>query len=219
MKRVLAIFGVLAIATIMFGGVASASEECTTDTTGWVLESPGPKWVQVDERTVVDQKAQDAVPGYWANLIWHNYTGNDKEYPADGSGPSLDDPNWHALPADPQSEVHSVPPRVPNVPYNVSNENSGHGSWFLWTGTWVPEVPAVEEVTHQEYKFEKTTCVDKPVPPKNPNNPNPPADNPPNADVPTQPELPHTGANPWLAAIGVLMVGAGAGAIKLTALL
>jgi hypothetical protein len=41
-----------------------------------------------------------------------------------------------------------VPPRVPNEPYNVSNENSGRGAWFLWTGTWAPATDAV-----YEYRF------------------------------------------------------------------
>jgi hypothetical protein len=47
---------------------------------------------------------------------------------------------------------------------------------------------------------------------------NPPKDNPPKADTPPkQPELPHTGANMWLAAVGALMTGLGAGLVKLTA--
>lgn len=124
---------------------ASADTECVpqdayTETSGWLDTSPGPGWYQVDSRIKVP-----ATEGHWVDLVWHNYTGNQ---PPPNEPPELGDPNWHALPADPQSAVHSVPPRVPNEPYNVSNENSGRGSWFLWTGTWAPASDAV-----YEYRF------------------------------------------------------------------
>ena len=124
---------------------ASADTECVpqdayTETSGWLDTSPGPGWYQVDSRIKVP-----ATEAHWVDLVWHNYTGNQ---PPPNEPPELGDPHWHALPADPQSAVHSVPPRVPNEPYNVSNESSGRGSWFLWTGTWVPASDAV-----LEYRF------------------------------------------------------------------
>jgi LPXTG-motif cell wall-anchored protein len=231
MKRLFAIISAMSIATIMFGGVAIAGEKvCNTETTGWVLESPGPKWVQVDEKTVTDQEAVAAVPGHWddTDVTFYTWTGGPfVDAPpvySDDTETSLNE-GWNATNGDPQGQPHQN--REPRVPYNVSNnpnDEPGLGSWFLQSGVWVPEVPAVDAVTHQEYKFEKTTCVntpDEPKPPKDHNPPahhNPPADNPPKADVPpAQPELPHTGANMWLAAVGALMTGLGAGLVKLTA--
>lgn len=113
-------------------------QEAYTQTSGWVDESPGEGWYQVDS-----QVKTPATAAHWTNLVWHNYTSQQPE-----SAPALDDSNWHALPAKPAAEGHSVPPRVPNVPYNISNGESGNGSWFLVTGDWVEATAAV-----YEYKF------------------------------------------------------------------
>jgi len=66
--------GVLAVAvgllTLGLGGVANAADEdldCTTETTGWVTESPGAAWVQVDQRTVTDKDATEGSYTEWEN--------------------------------------------------------------------------------------------------------------------------------------------------------
>lgn len=111
-----------------------------TDTTDWVATSPGTGWYQVASRVKTAATADS-----WTNLVWHNYAGNQ---PPSDEPPALTDGNWHVVQGDPQSANHMVPPRVPNVPYNVSNENNGRGSWYLWTGTLVPGSDAV-----MEYQF------------------------------------------------------------------
>ena len=72
MKKYLSIAAAL---IVMVGVVAttgtagtSSEEPCEpqdawTDTTGWVLESPGAGWYQVDETTVVDQEAMTRSSG------------------------------------------------------------------------------------------------------------------------------------------------------------
>lgn len=123
------------------GPSVAAEEDCVpsaayTETSDWVETSPGEGWREVDSR-VKTEATEDA----WIDLVWHNYNGN-----LDGT-PELDDPKWHAVPGGPpqgQASQHAVPPRVPMVPYNVSDEN-GRGSWFLYTGTFVPGEDAVLE--------------------------------------------------------------------------
>jgi len=89
----------------------------------------------------------------WIDRVWHNYTGNQ---PPPNEPPALNDPKWHALPADPQSENHAFEAHTPNVPYNVSNENNGRGAWFLWTATLVPGTPGdpgQAEGSHTDYRW------------------------------------------------------------------
>lgn len=132
------------LALMATAGPSVAAEDCVpreayTETTDWVDSSPGDGWREVDSRVKTE-----ATEDHWINLVWHNYNGN-----LDGT-PDLDDPKWHAVPGGPpqgQASQHAVPPRVPMVPYNVSDEN-GRGSWFLYTGTFVPGTDAV-----LEYKF------------------------------------------------------------------
>ena len=126
------------------GPSVAAEEDCVpsdayTETSEWVETSPGEGWVEVDSR-VKTEATEDA----WIDLVWHNYNGN-----LDGT-PELDDPNWHAVPGGPppgQASQHALVPegtRVPMVPYSTSDEN-GRGSWFLYTGTFVPGEDAVME--------------------------------------------------------------------------
>lgn len=207
---------------------ASADKDCKpkdayTETTGWVLTSPGAGWYQIDKRTVVDKEAtpgtpeipgKPAVPAvpptqdHWTNLQWHVWPGNPVR-PGDPI-PTANDPNWAPRPAEPNGQ-HEVPPRVPGVPYNVSNEQSGNASWFLWTGTFVsgtpgtpaipavpavPAVPGTPAVTHDEFRFafDHKAVVCEPEEPKPPvDEPKPPVDKPepPKVDKPdTAPKPP-----------------------------
>ena len=118
------------------------------------------KYVPAGTSKHVTQEAVEGTPATedsWTNLQWHTWTGKKWESDAD---PPLDADGWHATQGDPQSENHSIPPRVPNDPYFVSNGNSGNGDWFLWTGTFVPGSPGTEghdEVSHTDYKWQKQT--------------------------------------------------------------
>jgi hypothetical protein len=148
----------------------------------WVTESPGDGWYEVDSRVVTE-----ATEGHWSDLQWHTWTGGPVP---EGVTPSVDDPAWNPTSGDPQSENHSVPPRVPGEPYFVSHGDSGNGDWFLWKGTWVDGTDEVLEhlfaydhpaVTCEEPTEEPTdeteppevlpTEATEPVPPSGPDEP------------------------------------------------
>lgn len=143
----LAVAATLAVTGVTVS-VASASATNNRDTTcvpsPEIPATPGTPEVPAVPSTP-EIPAVPATPDHWENTVWHNYTGNDKAYPPDGPGPALDDPNWHALPAEPNG-VHAFELHTPNVPYNVSNDDKGRGSWFLWTGTFVPGTPGTPAV-------------------------------------------------------------------------
>jgi len=146
-----------------------------TETTEWVETSPGEGWVQVDSRLKTA-----GTEGQWIDLVWHNYNGN-----IEGT-PDLTDENWHAVPGGPpqgQESQHAVPPRVPMVPYNVSDEN-GRGSWFLYTGTYVPGEDAVYEFKFA-FDHPAVTCPTVEPPIVEPPIVKPPAVEPPEADAVT----------------------------------
>lgn len=130
-------------------------ETIDVETTDWLAASPGEGWVEVDHKSIV-VPAVPATSDVWTNKTWHNYTGNQ---PSSNQPPSLGDPKWHSVPADPQSQNHAFESHTPNVPYNVSNGHSGRGSWFLWTATLVPGNPGRPAETQHQYKYEKTTTT------------------------------------------------------------
>jgi hypothetical protein len=152
MKKYLSIAAAL---IVMVGVVAttgtagtSSEEPCEpqdawTETTGWVLESPGAGWYQVDEKTVTDQEATEDA---WTNQVWHVYAGNNNSDDA----PSLNDSHWQATGGGPQSENHAFENHTPDVPYSVDRANGRGSDWFLWTATFVS---GQDLVTHQEFKF------------------------------------------------------------------
>jgi LPXTG-motif cell wall-anchored protein len=261
MKRFLAIFGTMAIAALMMGGVANAGEkECTTETTGWVLESPGPKWVQVDEKTVTDKEAvadsytdwvdsgdpvkteeneapaEDTDTERWVfvkEVAGEGTVTELRHYSLKGNSgigkndvPVFPADYWQAnAKKEPHYQGKATPAQKPDgTPYvdgeaglhYVSHGSAGKRDWFYLEIVEVPNVdylwqkqvrdiiPGSDAVTHQEFKFEKTTCVTV----EEPNNP--PKNNPEKPTEPSEPTLPHTGANLWLALIGTLAVGGGA---------
>lgn len=70
-KRIGMLTLAVGILTMGLGGVAYAEttddQTCTTETTGWVLESPGKDWVQTDERVVTDKDAVEGSYTEWVN--------------------------------------------------------------------------------------------------------------------------------------------------------
>ena len=118
-------------------------QDAWTETTGWVLESPGADWYQADEKTVVDRESTEDA---WTNPVWHVYAGNNNS----DTPPALADSHWQATGGHPQSGNHAFENHTPNVPYSVDNANGRGSDWFLWTATFVP---GQELVTDQEFKF------------------------------------------------------------------
>jgi len=209
MRKILAVFAAL---TLGLGGVlalaapANAAEECTTETTGWVLESPGKGWVQVDERTVVDQEATEdetVISGYQH----YSWTGG-RSLVTDPPTVVPPDEDWQAnTTKEPKGHLNSATCVAPATPetggLHYTANSKGFASWF-YLEVFYTTIPGEEEVTHQEYKFEKTTCVDEPVDPEDPKDPEEP--NTPQNKPPT--ELPGTGASdvlPW-AGLGLVVL-------------
>lgn len=151
MKKYLSIAAAL---IVMVGVVAttgtagtSSEEPCEpqdawTETTGWVLESPGAGWYQVDEKTVVDEKAwtETVSESHWQRYSW---TGGPH---LEDSPPSFPSDDW-------QSNVQGDPHRIGAAgAYYVSHGNSGRGDWFYLE--WVEgETIDHEAVTHEEFRF------------------------------------------------------------------
>jgi len=70
LRRIGMLAAAIGLLTLGMSGVATAAPgdtTCTTETTGWVLESPGKGWTQVDERTVTDSEATDDSYTEWVN--------------------------------------------------------------------------------------------------------------------------------------------------------
>lgn len=231
MKRIMVILTATIVAVLMGGSWAWAGENerpdrCTTETTGWVLESPGEGWVQIDERTVVDQEAweevvviSEAIPAQHYSLKGNSGIGTDEVpvFPAD---------YWQAnTHLEPHYQGNGVPTQKPDgSPYvegdsglhYASNESSGKRDWFYFQPA-VDEVTEIikhDAVTHQEYKFEKTTCVENPDNPDKPDQPKPDKPEPkPEQPVKVAEELPHTGGNLALAGIAAALLATGGGLV------
>ncbi|GIN05277.1 hypothetical protein Pve01_69350 [Planomonospora venezuelensis] len=183
------------------GSASTADQPCVpseawTETTDWVLQSPGAGWRQVDERTVTDQPAwtEEVFVG-WQHYSW---TGGPLEagvVPAVPTGP--DDPDWQA---NTTHEPHTNNPHVTWLDgtgwglHYTSHGGSGLADWFyLERLTEVVEHPAV---THQEYRY----AFDHPavVCPTAPPTTQPPTTQPPTVQPPTAqpPEVLPTTATP-----------------------
>lgn len=236
MKRISVILTAMLISLVMGGSWSWAGEqECSTEITGWVLESPGKDWTLVDERTVTDKEAWDeevviseAIPAQHYSLKGNSGIEKDEVpvFPADyWQANTKKEPHYqgNATPAsnvdgsdyvDGQSGLHYT-----------SNESNGKRDWFYFQAAVPAEIEIVhhEAVTHEEFKFEKTTCVDKPDEPKTdnpdkpdkPDNPDEPKDEPksPEKASKTPDELPHTGGNLALAGIAGALLAAGSGLV------
>jgi|SoiMethySBSTD1v2_1073268.scaffolds.fasta_scaffold72544_4 hypothetical protein len=127
----------------------------SAETTGWVRESPGAGWVQIDRKIVVDQAYVAPTDDAWTDQQWWNFNGNAKDF-GPGNAPPADDGGWHANNGNPQSGNHAFESHTPDQPYFVDAGN-GRADWFRWTATFVPGNPGQQELTHEEFRFELVT--------------------------------------------------------------
>jgi LPXTG-motif cell wall-anchored protein len=175
MKRITLILSTMLVAFLMGGSWAwagetpSSDDDCTTETTGWVLESPGQDWTQVDQRTVVDEEAWDEtvvdVEAQHYSLKGNSGIGKDEipVFPAD---------YWQAnAPLEPHYQGHGLP--ASNVDgsdyiegqsglHYTSQGSEGLRDWFYFQAE-ESHVVHHDAVTHEEFVFSKTTC-DNPHP-------------------------------------------------------
>jgi hypothetical protein len=217
MKRILAVL-MLAVASLTLTAAAQAADcvpsPAHTETTGWVLESPGPQWYQVDERTVTDEKAYDeTIPGTPSQH--YSYKGG----PIEGTPlPPAEDPDaWQAnTHLEPHYQGGATPAQKPDgSPYvdgegglhYTSHDNEGLADWFYFNPGTPDEVIHHDAVTHEEYKFaldhEAVKCDDPKTPPPN----KPPAKTP--------PKTAFTGFNGKAAAAAGILASLGAGCLYL----
>ena len=145
-----------------------------TETTDWVLTSPGAGWTQVDQRTVTDTPASTETTDWvtsapagdgWAQIDTrvvqvgtgvfdyqrYSWTGGPTTVAPSWNGPS--DPNWQANKSGTDSDGDPV-----GVVFQTGAP--GKGNWFYWSATermknvteyrFQRTIPAV---THEEYKF------------------------------------------------------------------
>lgn len=145
--------------------------ETRTERTGWVLESPGNEWHQVDERKVVDVEAEPGVPA-----VDPTYE-TDTDWARDGETPVGDD--WTAT-----GETRFVVTKHSYTEYKFAKHIPA---------TWMDEVPegdgwkvkeeretlVTEAETHQEFVYQREVEVPAVVCPEEPTEP-------PTTDVPTE---------------------------------
>lgn len=145
-----------------------------TETTDWVLASPGAGWTQVDQRTVTDTPASTEDSG-WVTAVpagdgWvqvdtrvitvgtgvfdyqrYSWTGGPTTVAPAWNGPS--DPNWQANTKGSDSNGDPV-----GVVFQTGAP--GKGNWFYWDAvertqdvTQFRYERTIPAVTHEEYKF------------------------------------------------------------------
>jgi hypothetical protein len=125
------------------------------ETTDWVRESPGVGWVQIDRKIVVDQEYVAASDPAYTDRMWWNFNGNAKDF-GPGNPPPASDGGWHATSGNPQSGNHAFEAHTPNQPYFV-DAAGGRADWFRWTANLEPGNSGQQEVTHEEFRFERVT--------------------------------------------------------------
>ncbi len=182
MRKLLAALAI-AVASLTLAGPAFA-ETCvptdgTVETTEWVTEKPeGKGWKLIAERTVVDEEAYDeTIPGTPAQH--YSYKGG----PIEGTPlPPAEDPeSWQAnTHLEPHYQGGATPANQPGGdPYTdgegglhyTSHQSEGLADWFYFDPGTPDTVVHHDAVTHQEYKYQRTTdgteCDDddKPKPP------------------------------------------------------
>jgi len=157
MKRLLiTILTLLAVSLGLFSitiAPATATDDCApkdawTETTGWVAESPGPGWYQVDKRTT-----EVLVEEGWQRYSWNG------PWESNTQPPPFPDPRW-------QPNVKGDPHNVGvEGPYFRSHGGSGKGDWFY-----------LERVKVYDYLTEYRFAFDHPAvecPPDQPEQPEP----------------------------------------------
>lgn len=121
----------------------------TTETTGWLAESPGDGWVQTAERNVVDEDAwTETIPGEPSE--WWNFEENKETGPLEGAPSYPTDPRgtWHH---------HGTLPPGQAGPDGVYRDGHGHGSWFYRKAATPEQTIQHPAVTHEEYQYARTT--------------------------------------------------------------
>lgn len=154
-----------------------------TETTDWVLASPGEGWRQVDQRTVVDQEAYDEVVQE-AYVQHYSWTGGRR---ATDDPPTVVPPHEYWQPntrSEPHDNGGGNPATWLNESLHYTANSCGSASWF-----YLEHVPAVvvhhDAVTHEEFRF----AFDHPavVCPTEPPTTQPPTTQPPTTPPTTQP--------------------------------
>ena len=127
----------------------------TTETTDWVLESPGEGWVQIDQRTVTDVEAHE-------DVIVEAQPG--QHYSWNGGNRGVDDPPTVVPPhADWQANTEQEPPghlvsaTWLNESLHVTGNSPSNASWFYYVHPVEEVVEHHDAVTHEEFRYELTT--------------------------------------------------------------
>jgi hypothetical protein len=122
------------------------SQDAWTETTGWVLESPGAGWYQVDEKTVVDEEAYDEVVQEGVDQ-WYHWNGSNQgppPPPPPAAGWNTDNGNHNGL--------KSKPDYAPSTVFDASSKGGNNASWFFHSYA-EEQTEHYDAVTHQEFKF------------------------------------------------------------------
>jgi hypothetical protein len=121
-------------------------QDAWTETTGWVLESPGAGWYQVDEKTVVDEEAYDEVVQEGVDQ-WYHWNGSNQGSPPPpppAAGWNTDNGNHNGL--------KNKPDYAPNTVFDASSKGGNNASWFFHSYA-EEQTEHYDAVTHQEFKF------------------------------------------------------------------
>lgn len=138
---------------LMAAPTPAGAEDCVpteayTETTGWVTESPGEGWYQVDERQVLVTPGTDPVYGPGQRYSW-NPQGPYDESATPPAWPSPSQGKWQ--PNTSAYEPGHVGEPVGEV-FQQGGGNSGdNASWFYWEKVLV--TPGTDPVYRTEYKF------------------------------------------------------------------
>lgn len=186
-KKIIALFAALVLVVVGFGFIPAFADnhedpepcvpsEAWTETTGWVLESPGDGWYEVDQQTVTDKAGYTEDSGWvlsapagdgWVLVdektvvdkaaydeqvfdYWQRYSWNGP-WESNTVAPPFPDERW-------QPNVKGDPHGVGvEGAYFRSNGNSGNGDWFY--------LEAVEKTVHHEAETHKEFRYEREVPP------------------------------------------------------
>lgn len=111
-----------------------------TETTGWLLESPGPEWSLWEDQKVIEVAYEPSVQIGWQRYSW---TGGPHE---SDDAPAFPSDDW-------QPNVKGDPHKIGHAgAYFRSHGNHGNGDWFYLEAVMSPEV---QEVFHMEYRYNR----------------------------------------------------------------
>ena len=121
-------------------------QDAWTETTGWVLESPGADWYQVDEKTVVDEEAYDEVVQEGVDQWYHWNDSNQGSPPPPPSAAG-----WNTDNGD-HNGLKNKSDYAPNTVFDASSKGGNNASWFFHSYA-EEQTEHYDAVTHQEFKF------------------------------------------------------------------